>query len=486
MFIQCQTNHGGAVLFAQGQNAVQHLLLAVDRVYDRLAVINAQRAGQSIFVGRIQLQWQVGDGLQLPHQHFQRGGFVNTRQTGIHVQQLGTGFGLGYGLGAGIGAVALPQGLLQALFAGGVDALAHHGNAVYLHAAHGGTQAAAYNRGFGGGGFILGQLFQQADGFRLRAAAAAQHGNSGGQVGGHLSGKLRRGDIIAAVQVRQARIGLDKHRHTGGHHTAEPLSKGQDFLGAQRAVDAHGVRTKAGGGNAVAFHGASGKGTATGLKAHRGKHRQVTVFLCGQDGGFQLIQVGHCFQKDEVCPGCGTGAHHLSKLGAGILKRQGTGRGQQLADGADIQCHQGTGFLRGGPGTCDGRFDHLLHSIAGSLQFTRVGAKGVCQQDIRPGAGIVPVDGSEHIRHDKGGQFRLLFCGQAAQLQLGAHGAIQHNKAAAGKYFLNFHRWFPSFCIRTFRAAGSARTRRGPPLPGGPPRQGWLLRFCAGSADFPA
>ena len=69
--------------------------------------------------------------MQLPHQHFQRGGFVNIRQTGVHVQQLGTGFGLGYGLGAGIGAVALPQGLLQALFAGGVDALAHHGNAVY-------------------------------------------------------------------------------------------------------------------------------------------------------------------------------------------------------------------------------------------------------------------------------------------------------------------------------------------------------------------
>ncbi len=158
-------------------------------------------------------------------------------------------------------------------------------------------------------------------------------------------------------------MGLTKHRHTGGHHTAEALSKGQNLGRAKRAVDADGIRPKAGGGNGVAFHGASGKGAATALKAHRSEHRQVTVFLCGQDGGFQLIQVGHRLQKDEVCSGCGTSAHDLGKLCAGILKRQGTGGGQQFAEGADIQCYQGTGFLRGTAGAGDGRFDRPAATV---------------------------------------------------------------------------------------------------------------------------
>ena len=78
--------------------------------------------------------------------------------------------------------------------------------------------------------------------------------------------------------------------------------------------------------------------------------------------------------------------------------------------------------------------------MAAACQLFGVGTKGIGQQDISPGCGIVAVDGCQHIRHFQRGQFRLLAGLQAALLQLGAHAAIEKDKAAAVKYFLNLHR----------------------------------------------
>ena len=459
--IQRKAHHGGAVLFAQRQNGIQHLLLAVHRVDDGLTVIDAQRTGQRVPVGRIQLQRQVGDRLEFPHQHFQRGGFVNIRQPGVDVQHFGPGLGLGHRLGAGIGAVALPQRLLEAFFAGGIDALAHHGDAVHLHAAHRSAQAAADHRNFGGGGLASGEFFQAGDKLGVGAAAAAQHGNAGGQVGGHLRRKPGGPDVVAAVGVGQPRVGLDKHRHPCGNHPAKTLGERQNLPGAQRAVDAHGVSAKARRRDAVALHRAAGKGSAPGFKAHGGKHRQIAVFLGRQDGGLELIEVGHGLDKDKVRPGGSSGAHHGGKLGAGILKGQGSGGGQQFPDGTNVQRHQRAGLLRSRAGAADGGLNDLLHRVAGARQLAGIGPKGIGQKEVRPRPGIVPVDGGQCFGHGKGRQLRLLLRRQAAALELGAHGAVHQNKTLAGKYFLNFHRSFPSFDRHICSAAGSGHSRRG-------------------------
>ena len=105
--IQRQADDGSTVLFAERQNLFQRLSLAVDRVDDGLAVINAQCTGKSLGVRGIQLQRQIGDGLQILDELFQRGSFVDAGQTSVDVQHLGTGLGLGHGLGAGVSTVAV-------------------------------------------------------------------------------------------------------------------------------------------------------------------------------------------------------------------------------------------------------------------------------------------------------------------------------------------------------------------------------------------
>ena len=260
-------------------------MLAVDRVDDGLAVVDAQRPRKGGGVGGIQLQGQVGDSLQLLDKMLQRGGFVNAGQTRIDVQHLSARLGLGNRLCAGVGTVAVAQGLLQALFAGRVDALAHHGDALHVHKTHGGTQAAAAHGDFIRGGMCGKGIAQRRNKGGCRAAAAAQHRDARGGVLLHFGGKLGSVQVVAAVRVGQPRVGLDEHRHPGRYAAAQPLGKGQNFLGTQRTVDAHGVRPQPHGGDGVTLHGAARKGAPARLKAHRGEHRQGAGFLGGKDGG---------------------------------------------------------------------------------------------------------------------------------------------------------------------------------------------------------
>ena len=294
VLVQRQADDGGTVLFAQRQNFIQCALLTVDRVDDRLAVVNTQCAGKGLRIGRIQLQGQVGDGLQILDELFQRGRLVNAGQTGVDIQHFGTGLGLGNRLGAGVGAVPIPQGLLQAFFAGGVDALTYHGDTRDVHKADGGAQAAAAQRDLLCRGERAEGLFQLGNVGGGGAAAAADHRNASGGIFLHLRGKTGGIKVIAAVRVRQACVGLDEHRQPGRDAAAKALRKGQNFGRAERAVDADGIRTQPGSGDSVAFDRAAGKGAAAALKTHRGKHRQAAILLGGKDSGFQLVEVGHC------------------------------------------------------------------------------------------------------------------------------------------------------------------------------------------------
>ena len=86
----------------------------------------------------------------------------------------------------------------------------------------------------------------------------------------------------------------------------------------------------------VAFHRAAGEGTAPALEAHRGKDRRDAVFFGGQDGGFQLVQVGHRLQKTRSAPTAAPARMTWAKLGIGILKAQGACGEPAAHPGADV------------------------------------------------------------------------------------------------------------------------------------------------------
>ena len=392
---------------------------------------------------------------------FQHRRLVDARQTDIHIQHLGAGLGLGHRLGAGIGAVTVPQRLLQPLFAGGVDPLAHHRDAFHLHTAHRRTQPAGPQRDFGGRAAFCKGLPQQTDILRRGAAAPAHHRDAGAGIVLHLGGKPGGVQIIAAVGVGQPGIGLDKDRQIRRHHPAEPTGKRQDLGRAQRAVDADGRRPQPGRCHAETFHRAAGKGAAPAFEAHRGHHRQVAVFPGRQNGRLQLIEIGHGLKADQIRPGRRAGPHDLRKAPVGFLKGEGPGRDEQFPQGPHIQRHQGAGA----PGTPSGaghRSRHgLLHRVPGSGHLALVDAEGVGHQQISAGAGIVPVDGFQRIRHRKSRQLRFLARLQAAKLQLGPHTAVQDDEFFAGKQFVKLHRSSPSSNRHKSPAAGSGRSRPG-------------------------
>ena len=105
---------------------------------------------QCLHVGGIQLQRQADHALQGLDHLLHQGRLIHAGGTHVHVQHLRPGFRLADGLFQNVVHITLPQCLLEALFAGGVDALAHHGDAVHVDIIHRGCTAPRAWRGPGG------------------------------------------------------------------------------------------------------------------------------------------------------------------------------------------------------------------------------------------------------------------------------------------------------------------------------------------------
>ena len=460
--VQGQAHHRRAVLFAQGQQLIQHRLLPVHRVDDGLAVVHPQPPLEGGGVGRIQLQRQADHALQGFHHTLHHGGLVHAGHAHIHIQDGRPALGLADGLGQDVVHVPLPDGLLEALFAGGVDPLAHHRDPVHRHILDGGAQHRGHGVGRPARLAPVKHLVQRPDKIGGGAAAAPRREQPQLPVGLHLHGEQLRGDVVAAaVRPGQAGVGLDKDGVVPRHRLAEGPRHGQDLFGAQAAVDAQSVGPEAPRGGGKAAHRAAGKGAAAGLKAHAGQHRQSAGFLAGQQGGFQLVQVGKGLAEDQVGPGLRPGPDDLGKGCHRILKGQGAGGLQQFAQRADVQSHQGAAGLRRPARAADAGGHHLGHRIPAAGQLVGRRAKSVRAEDAAARRRILRVDG-----FDQGGVFdvqRLGLCPQRQPrgLQHGAHGPVQQNGLACMQKFFSSHRSRLSFGIRTCPAAGSGRSRRG-------------------------
>ena len=480
--INGEAHHGCAVLLAEGQDPLQHLRLAVHRVDDGLAVIDPQAPLEGVGVGGIQLQRQAHHALQGLDHLLHDGRLVHTGSAHIDVQHLCAGLGLADGLLEDVVHISLAEGLLEPLFAGGVDALSHHGDAVHRDEIH----RRAEHRGHGVGSparpAVGEDAVQQPDEIGGGAAAAARREELQLPVGLHLHGKELGGDVVAAaVGPGQARVGLDEDREIAGQGLGQTLRHREDLLRAEGAVDAHGICAEAPGRDGEALDGAAGKGAPACLKAHAGEDGQRAVLFRGQQGGLQLVEVGEGLEEDEVGPGSRTGPDDAAILGHGVLKGQRAVGFQQLAQRADVQRRQravgGAGPLAVG----DARRNDLFQRVLAARQLVGRRAEGVGVDDAASGGGVAAVDALDELRV---GDVQLLGpCPQlqARCLQHGAHTAVQKDGVGLGKQFIRLHRSCPSFCIRTACSARSGRTRRDVLSPGGRSAPAERSRSCGAS-----
>ena len=147
--VQGQTHYGGAVLFHDGQDAVQHLCFAVDGVHCRLTVVDPQARFQGGGVGGIQLQGQGNGALQVLYHPGQHGDFVHTGEAHVHIQDVGSRVLLLDGDIQNVVQVVFQQRLLEPLFAGGIHPLADDPHAVQAAGGDGGADAAGIIIGAG-------------------------------------------------------------------------------------------------------------------------------------------------------------------------------------------------------------------------------------------------------------------------------------------------------------------------------------------------
>ena len=426
--VQGQAHHRRTVLFHQGQDGRQALLLPVDRVDNGLAAVDPQGPLQHLRVGGIQLEGGVGHSLERLHRADHHVCLVDLRQTHVHIQDVRPGLRLGQSLVEHIVHIPPAQGLLHQFLACGIDPLADDPHPVDGHclsaAAHGGGDGPcdpAHRP-------ALQLPPQQGDILRCGAAAAAEHLYPQVCQGGQAVGKLRRRDVIAgAVRVRQSGIGFQDDGQSGPPQ--QFLHQRGHLPGAQGAVHSDGVRPQPLQGQGGAGGGAAQEGAPRGLIGHGHQHRQAGVLSGRQQGGPGLLEVGHGLNGDQVRPCRRAGLHHLGKDVHRLFKLQGAGGLQQLADGAHVQGHQppAPGRL---PGHRDGGGDHLRHRPSAVGQLLPVGSEGIGIHDLGSGIQIGAVDLPQPLRVLQGGRLRRRPNGQAPGLEHGAHAAVQQDGSA--------------------------------------------------------
>ncbi len=391
VLVKRKAHDGTAVMLGHGQDLGQDLVLAVGRVDKGLTGIAAHGRLDDLRICRVDLQRQRGHALQLGHKLNHGGALVDLGQAHVNVQDLRAGVGLRDGLAHDVVVVALAQGLLHLLLARGVDALANDAHLAHLQSADalGAGHAEPVARGRLAR-FAIGEKGALARDVGGRGAAAAAHdGDAQVEHLGHglaVLGHMDVEDRLAVHNARQARVCLDHHGALcPGNHA---LYQRQEVVGAQRAVDAHGVGAHRREGHRGHLGRGAQEGAAVLGKGHGHKDGQVGVLLHGEKCGLGLGQVGHGLDDKEVGARRGGRLGLLGKEVVGVVEGQGAHGLQELAGGADVCGHvAGARLARAG----DGGLEDLLDR-GGVAQLVAVGAKGVGGGDVCAGGHVGGVD----------------------------------------------------------------------------------------------
>ena len=119
-FVERKADNVGAVVGDQRKDLIHDLLLAVDRVDDGLAGVATYGGLDGGGVGGVDLQRQQRGALELLGRLLDDLDLVDLGQAHVDVQDIGALFLLADALAYDVVQVAVAQGLLQALFAGGL------------------------------------------------------------------------------------------------------------------------------------------------------------------------------------------------------------------------------------------------------------------------------------------------------------------------------------------------------------------------------
>ena len=417
----------------QRKDLIHDLLLAVDRVDDGLAGIAAYGGLDSGGIGGVDLQRQERGALELLGGLLDNLDLVDLGQAHVDVQDVGALFLLADALAHDVVQVAVAQGLLQALFAGGIDALADDGDLVAVAGkVHDRLSARDRHAGLAvaRAGRVVIDKRAQGGHVRRRGAAAAAHDvhavlNHAGDGFGVFGGLDVKDGITVVVHVGQSRIGLHHNGfvRNGEHTCGEPSELGRSLAAVDaQNVGADGVERDGG------HLGTRAQERATVfLKGHGGKDGQVGVLAAGEDGRLDLGKVGHGLDNKEVHTRGDAGAHFLGKEVVGLVEAQGTQGAQQRADGADIAGDVvGTGCA--GAGDSGGK--DICHG-GGTVELVGVGTKGVGGDHVAAGLDVLSLNVGNDL-----GLLKVEQLGQGARLhasglQHGAHAAVKQQVPGA-------------------------------------------------------
>ena len=417
----------------QRKDFIHDLLFAIDGVDDGLAGIAAYGGLDSGGIGGVDLQRQQRGALELLGRLLNDLNLVDLGQPHVDVQDVGALFLLADALAHDVVQVAVAQGLLQALFAGGVDALADDGDLVSVAGkVHDRLGACDRHAGLAMArtGRVVIDKRAQGRHVRGRGAAATAHDahavlDHAGNGLGVFGGLDVKDGVAVVVHVGKSCIGLHHNGLVGnGEHTCgEPSELGRSLAAVDaQNVGADGIERDGGNLGTRAQEGAT-----VFLKGHGGKDGQVGVLAAGEDGRLDLGKVGHGLDNKEVHARIDAGAHLLGKEIVGLVEAEGAQGAKQRTDGADVAGDvMGTG--RAGAGDSGGK--DICHG-GGTVELVGVGTKGVGGDHVAAGLDVLSLNVGNDL-----GLLKVEQLGQGARLhasglQHGAHAAVKQQVPGA-------------------------------------------------------
>ena len=432
--VKAQRNQYSAVFFCQRQHMLQAVLLAVDGIKHRLAVIKAQCFFHCFVIRCINLQRGIGNRLQRRHSLCGHCRFVNARSSNVNVQNLRAYANLLQTEAAHIIKVTVDQCFLQTLFACRIDAFAdNYRTFAKMHClAVGGYRCqTAVTRTSGLQSFAFGNHLRNM--LRRCTAAAADDACA---IACQLVHQLRiflRADIKASFAVtlhRQSGIRIDNQRQAGcRQHLREQLT---NLHRSQTAVKADGIYAQAFAHQSGSLNSSTGQKLTVLIKGHGHANRQITVFLRRQNRSFDFIGVAHRFDKNQIRTGSSAVTYHFAVGFYCLFKGQIAIRSQQLACRSQIQRNKfifpaTAGLL----GNRHSRFDGFLAIQAGACQLQRISAESIGFYDIGAYIKITAMHSLYNIGVCKIPAFGQLTRLQTACLQLCASGTIKEQHLLA-------------------------------------------------------
>ena len=243
-FVEREADDVGAVMGDQRKDLIHDLLFAIDRVDDGLAGVAAHGCLDGCGVGGVDLQRQQRGALELLGRLLDDLDLVDLGQAHVDVQDVGALLLLADALAHDIVQVAVTQGLLQALFAGGVDALADDGDLVAVAGKvydRLGTRDRHAGLAVARAGRVV--VDKRAQGCHVRGRGTAASADDAHAVLDHTGDGLGvlgcldiKDGIAVIVHAGQSRIGLHHNGlvRNGEHACGEPSELGRSLA----AVDA--------------------------------------------------------------------------------------------------------------------------------------------------------------------------------------------------------------------------------------------------------